>query len=54
LLEFGRVREGVDLPKMFLTHHKLKYQGKPALPLSAGEPLPPLTDPRNGQLQEKE
>jgi type I restriction enzyme R subunit len=30
LLEFGREREGVTLSKMFLTHHKLKYQGKPA------------------------
>jgi type I restriction enzyme R subunit len=54
LLEFGREREGVDLSKVVLTHHKLKNQGKRALPLSAGEPLPPLTDPGSGQLQEKE
>ncbi|WP_283745974.1 hypothetical protein [Sideroxydans sp. CL21] len=54
LLEFGREREGVDLSKVVLTHHKLKNQGKRALPLGAGEPLPPLTDPGCGQLQEKE
>jgi type I restriction enzyme R subunit len=54
LLEFGREREGVDLSKVVLTHHKLKNQGKRALPLGVGEPLPPLTDPGSGQLQEKE
>ncbi|MDD5383813.1 MAG: type I restriction endonuclease [Gallionella sp.] len=54
LLEFGREREGVDLSRVVLTHHKLKNQGKRALPLGVGEPLPPLTDPGSGQLQEKE
>jgi len=54
LLEFGREREGVDLSKVVLTHHKLKNQGKRNLPLGVGEPLPPLTDPGSGQLQEKE
>lgn len=54
LLEFGREREGVDLSKVVLTHHKLKNQGKRTLPLGVGEPLPPLTDPGSGQLQEKE
>lgn len=54
LLEFGREREGVDLSKVVLTHHKLNNQGKRALPLGVGEPLPPLTDPGSGQLQEKE
>ena len=54
LLEFGREREGVDLSKVVLTHHKLKNQGRRALPLGVGEPLPPLTDPGSGQLQEKE
>ncbi|OIQ93086.1 type I restriction enzyme EcoR124II R protein [mine drainage metagenome] len=53
LLEFGREREGVDLSKVVLTHHKLKNQGKRTLPLGVGEPLPPLTDPGSGQLQEK-
>jgi len=54
LLEFGREREGVDLSKVVLTHHKLKNQGKRTLPLGVGEPLQPLTDPGSGQLQEKE
>ena len=54
LLEFGREREGVDLSKMVLTHHKLKNQGTRPLPLGVGEPLPPLTDTGGGQLQEKE
>jgi len=54
LLEFGREREGVDLSKVVLTHHKLKNQGKRALPLGVGEPLQPLTEPGSGELQEKE
>jgi len=54
LLEFGREREGVDLSKVVLTHHKLKNQGKRALPLGVGEPLQPLTESGSGQLQEKE
>jgi type I restriction enzyme R subunit len=54
LLEFGREREGVDLSKVVLTHHKLKNQGKRALPLGVGEPLPPMTETGGGQLQEKE
>ena len=54
LLEFGREREGVDLSKVMLTHHKLKNQGKRSLPLGVGEPLPPMTDSGSGQLQEKE
>ena len=54
LLEFGRERIGVDLSKVVLTHHKLKNQGKRALPLGVGEPLPPMTDTGGGQLQEKE
>jgi len=54
LLEFGREREGVDLSRMVLTHHKLKNQGKRTLPLGVGEPLPPLTEPGSGEVQEKE
>jgi type I restriction enzyme R subunit len=54
LLEFGRERVGVDLSKVVLTHHKLKNQGKRALPLGVGEPLPPMTDTGGGQLNEKE
>lgn len=54
LLEFGREREGVDLSKVVLTHHKLKNQGKRTLPLGAGEPLQPLTDTGGGSVQDKE
>ena len=54
LLEFGREREGVDLSKVVLTHHKLKNQGKRALPLGIGEPLKPMTDTGSGQVQDKE
>jgi len=56
LLEFGREREGVDLSKVVLTHHKLKDQGKRNLPLGVGEPdkLKPLTETGSGEIQEKE
>lgn len=56
LLEFGREREGVDLSKVVLTHHKLKNQGKRNLPLGVGEPekLKPLADTGSGEIQEKE
>jgi type I restriction enzyme R subunit len=56
LLDFGREREGVDLSKVVLTHHKLKDQGSRALGLheDTGEyKLPPLTDPGSGEVQEK-
>lgn len=53
-LEFEREREGVDLSKGVLTHHKLKNQGKRDLPLGDGEAekLKPLTDPDSGEAQE--
>ncbi len=56
LLEFGREREGVDLSKVVLTHHRLKDQGKRNLPLGVGEPdkLKPLTETGSGEIQEKE
>lgn len=56
LLEFGREREGVDLSKVILTHHKLKNQGKRNLPLGVSEPdkLKPLTETGSGEIQEKE
>jgi type I restriction enzyme R subunit len=56
LLEFGREREGVDLSKVMLTHHKLKNQGKRNLPLAVGEPdkLKPLTETGSGEVQDKE
>lgn len=56
LLEFGREREGVDLSKVVLTHHKLKDQGKRNLPLVNGEypKLSPLTESGSGEVREKE
>lgn len=54
LLEFGREREGVDLSKVVLTHHKLKNQGKRALPLGVGEPLQPMMETGGGEVHEKE
>lgn len=57
LLEFGREREGVDLSKVVLTHHKLKDQGKRTLALGEAEgdyKLPPMTEPGGGQLQDKQ
>lgn len=57
LLEFGREREGVDLSKVVLTHHRLKDQG--VRPLLLGEPeadyrLTPLSESGGGQVQDKE
>jgi type I restriction enzyme R subunit len=56
LLEFGREREGVDLSKVTLTHHKLKDQGKRAMDLATGEQtkLQPLTETGGGEVREKE
>ena len=56
LLEFGREREGIDLSKVVLTHHKLKDQGGRDLPLGEGgyDKLQPLTDSGSGEVREKE
>ena len=57
LLEFGREREGVDLSKVVLTHHKLKDQGQRTLALGEADgdyKLQPLTEPGGGQVQEKQ
>ncbi|QLA80389.1 type I restriction endonuclease subunit R [Acidovorax sp. JMULE5] len=57
LLDFGREREGVDLSKVVLTHHRLKDQGKRSLALhdDDGEhKLQPLTDTGGGAVQEKQ
>ncbi len=54
LLDFGSEREGVDLSKVILTHHKLKDEGTRDLPLGAGEKLKPLTDTGGGQIREKD
>lgn len=54
LLEFGREREGVDLSKVVLTHHKLKSLGKRPMPLNEGETpaLDPLTEAGSGAVRE--
>lgn len=56
LLEFGREREGVDLSKVVLTHHKLRNKGKRGLSLEEGEAekLKPMTDPGSGEIHEKQ
>jgi type I restriction enzyme, R subunit len=54
LLEFGSEREGVDLSKVILTHHKLKDEGRRDLPLGAGAKLKPLTDTGSGEVRERE
>jgi len=57
LLEFGRDRDGVDLSKVTLTHHKLHRRG--GSPLTLGDEggdnkLDPMTDPGTGKVQDKE
>ncbi len=56
LLEFGREREGIDLSRLELTHHRLANKGRRDLPLGIGEPdkLEPLSDSGGGEVQEKQ
>ncbi len=56
LLEFGREREGVDLSKVVMTHHALRYKGIAPMPLAVGEPSPlaPITEAGSGGVQAKE
>lgn len=56
LLEFGREREGVDLSKVVLTHHRLKDLGQRTLVLTAEDAgkLKPLTEPGSGEVRDKE
>jgi len=56
LLEFGREREGVDISKIVLTHHKLKNQGKQTLDLTPGESpkLKPVSETGTGILRDPE
>ena len=56
LLEFGREREGVDLSKVVLTHHRLSTKGKRDLPLAGAETekLKPMTETGGGEVREKE
>ena len=57
LLDFGREREGIDLSKVVLTHHKLKDQGQRGLALKEADGeyrLEPMTAPGGGQVQDKQ
>lgn len=56
LLDFGREREGVDLSKVVLTHHKLIDRGQRPLPLPGGdrERLKPLTESGGGEVRDRE
>ncbi len=57
LLEFGREREGIDLSKVVLTHHKLRDQGQRTIAIGEGDGdyrLSPLTETGGGQIQDKE
>ncbi len=56
LLEFGREREGVDLSKVTLTHHRVWEGDQPAMTLGGGEQpqLQPMTETGSGVVQEKE
>lgn len=56
LLDFGLEREGVDLSKLVLTHHRLKDQGIRSLDLTRGESgkLQPMSEAGSGQVQDKE
>jgi type I restriction enzyme R subunit len=54
LLEFGREREGIDVSKLVLTHHKIKHLGKSPMPLNQGEAptLEPVTEAGSGALRD--
>ncbi|PWW48673.1 type I restriction enzyme R subunit [Melaminivora alkalimesophila] len=58
LLDFGREREGVDLSKVVLTHHRLKDQGKRDLALHEDTGteyrLQPLTETGGGAVQDRQ
>ena len=56
LLEFGREREGIDLSKVELTHHRLRDRGVRDLPLGAGDAmlLDPIAESGHGLLRERE
>jgi type I restriction enzyme R subunit len=55
LLEFGREREGIDLSKVVLTHHKLTNLGKRPMPLNDGEALTlkPFSETGSGAVREQ-
>ena len=55
LLEIGRERDGIDLSKVKLTHHKLNNRGKQPMLLGDGDTpqLPLITETGSGSVQEK-
>ncbi len=55
LLEFGRTRDGVDLSKIQLTHHKLINRGHENLALTTdiNAKLNPINDVGDGQVHDK-
>jgi len=56
LLDFGREREGIDLSKVVLTHHTLKYQGRQQMALGGDShpTLDPIREAGSGQIHEKQ
>jgi type I restriction enzyme R subunit len=54
LLEFGREREGVDLSKVVMTHHRLRDLGKQPLSLVGGEypKLDPMTEAGGHEIRD--
>jgi len=55
VLDFGREREGVDLSKIELTHHRLIAKDKTDLILeSTAEKLKPMTETGSAEVQDKE
>ncbi|QQL43713.1 type I restriction endonuclease subunit R [Sulfuriroseicoccus oceanibius] len=56
LLDFGRERDGIDLSKVKLTHHKLNKQKNSDTTLGEGkgEYLKPITESGSGSIQEKQ
>jgi len=56
LLEFGRERDGVDLSKVVLTHHRVIDQGKRPMSLSSGDKplIAGATDSGSGAVRDKD
>lgn len=57
MLDFGREREGVDLSKVVLTHHRLKDQGQRNLALHQADgqhKREPMTEAGGGSVQDKQ
>lgn len=56
LLEFGRERDGIDLSKVTLTHHKMKNLGKRAMSLTDGDKtkIAGISESGSGLVRDKE